>query len=135
MKTTFTLQDILSIKKDTWLEFIKSKMNDDEKKAMQCANDRWKSIATANDEELLIDQYSVNIASKNICLNFYDDHLFLTHCGTNEDFIKFNANNLKVNDLMKVITQLVIVLYDLNAGGPVSIANKVVEMLNELMNS
>jgi hypothetical protein len=135
MKTTFTLQDILSIKKDTWLEFIKSKMSDDQKKAMEHASDRWKLIETANNEELLIDQYSVNIASKNICLNFYDDHLFLTHCGTNEDFIKFNASNLKVNDLMKVITQLVIVLYDLNAGDPCDVANKVTSMLNELINN
>lgn len=135
MKTTFTLQDILSIKKDTWLEFIKSKMSDDEKKAMQCANDRWKVIATANNGDLLIDQYSINISSKTICLNFYDDRLFLTHCGASDDFIKFNASTLSLNDLMKIITQLVIVLYNLDAGDPVTIANKVVEMLNEMINN
>jgi hypothetical protein len=38
-------------------------------------------------------------------------------------------------ELMKIITQLVIVLYNLDAGDPLAISNKVVEMLNELMNS
>ena len=135
MKTTFTLQDILSIKKDTWLKFIKSKMSDDEKKSMQCANDRWKLIATASNGDLLIDQYSVNIASKNICLNFYDDHLFLTHCGVSDDFIKFNASTLRLNDLMKIINQLVIVLYDLDVGDPSDVGNKVTFVLNELINN
>ena len=35
MKQEFTLQDILSIKKQTWLEWIKEKLTEDEQKEME----------------------------------------------------------------------------------------------------
>lgn len=149
-KTTFTLQDILSIKKDTWLKFIKKHMTEDQIKYMEERNNDWHKISLNGRREL--DKYIVftgnyyNYAdgeqsSKTIYLNFYKDLLFMDASFLNDDCYEYYANKMEscpeagLLELMKIINKLVIVLYNLDAGDPLAIANRVVEMLNELMNS
>ena len=150
MKTTFTLKDILSIKKDTWLEFIKSKMNSDQIKSMEEFNNHWHNLSFEGHQE--IDKYRIftgnffeyadgEKSSKTILISFYKDLLFIDVAGLSDGCCEYYAKRMEecpeagLLELMKIITQLVIVLYNLDAGDPLAIANKVTEMLNELMNS
>ncbi len=84
MKTTFTLQEILSIKKQTWLEWIKEHLTEDEQKKLYTENEKWKKIATNDNGELLVDQYYINTASGSMAINFYNDHLFLSNVPSNQ---------------------------------------------------
>jgi hypothetical protein len=150
MKTTFTLQDILSIKKDTWLNFIKKHLTDDQIKSMEESNHHWHNLALDRHHEL--DKYTVftgnffeyanrEKSSKDIVLSFYKNLLFIDGVALSNGYCEYRAKQMEecpesgLLELMKIITQLVIVLYNLDAGDPLAISNKVVEMLNELINS
>lgn len=150
MKTTFTLQDILSIKKDTWLEFIKSKMNSDQIKSMEEFNNHWHNLSFEGRQE--IDKYRIftgnffeyadgEKSSKTIFISFYKDLLFIDVVGLSDGYCEYYAKQMEecpeagLLELMKIITQLVIVLYNLDLGNPITVGTQVSVMLNELINN
>jgi len=117
-KTAFTLKDILSIKKDTWLKFIKKHMTDDQINYMEDRNNDWHKISLNGRGEL--DKYIVftgnyyNYAdgeqsSKTIYLNFYKDLLFIDASCLNDDWYEYYANKMEscpesgLLELMKII--------------------------------
>lgn len=162
MKTTFTLQDIWSIKKNTWLNFIKKHMSRDQIKSMEECNNNWHSLEFKENKE--IDKYRIftgnffnnkhkiptsnnffyysdgEKSAKTISLNFYKDLLFIDVLGLSDGFCEYYAKRMEecpeagLSELMKIITQLAIVLYNLDAGNPISVGTQVAVMLNELIN-
>ena len=150
MKTTFTLQDILSIKKDTWLELIKRKMTEDQIKSMKECNNHWHNIAFDGHQE--VDKYRVftgnffeyadgEKSSKTIFISFYKDSLFIDGAGLSDAYCEHYAKQMEncpeagLLELMKIITQLAIVLYNMDASNPITVGTQVSVMLNELINN
>ncbi len=52
---------------------------------------------------------------------------------SNDNMIQFNAKYMTLKDVMPNITQLIIIIFDLNAGNPLHVAEKVISSLKELI--
>ena len=67
--------------------------------------------------------------------------LFIDVTGLSDGFCEYYAKRMEecseagLLELMKIITQLVIVLYNLDVGDPSDVGNKVTFMINDLINN
>jgi len=128
MKTTFTLQDLQSIPKQKWLDYI-------EKHATQDVIDdmyEWHEKYGTSDEYRELDGYRLAPDGFGILiLSFLGEKILSDK--TNKHFR--NNNEYVFEDIMQDMNTLVRHIFRFNLDSPLAIANKVVEMLNELMNS
>jgi hypothetical protein len=128
MKTTFTLQDLQSIPKQKWLDYI-------EKHATQDVIDdmyEWHESHGKSDEYRELDGYRLAPRGFGILiLSFLGEKILSDK--TNKHFR--NNDEYVFEDIMQDLNTLVRHIFRLKLDNPLLIANKVVEMLNELMNS
>ena len=128
MKTTFTLQDLQSIPKQKWLDYI-------EKHATQDVIDdmyEWHEKYGTSDEYRELDGYRLAPDGFGILiLSFLGEKILSDK--TNKHFR--NNNEYVFEDIMQDMNTLVRHIFRFNLDSPLAIANKVVEMLNELINT
>jgi hypothetical protein len=128
MKVTFTLQDLQSIPKQKWLDYIGKHATQDVINDMYEWHNKWgKSGEDRNTDGYRIspDGYGILI------LTFVEDKINsdrLNEYSRRNDLWVFESIMLDMNWLVRA-------LFKLGFDSPLVIANKVVEMLNELMNS
>jgi hypothetical protein len=130
MKQEFTLQDILSIKKQTWLDWIKTHLTEDEQKEMEEYNISVNRHNEPHDE--FKDQYMIKRA---IVVQFHNDHITPYQNwwikSYNEEIIQKPTEGIK--QLMELINRLITLLCEVNLGNPLQVAERVTEVLNELL--
>lgn len=130
MKQEFTLQDILSIKKQTWLDWIKKHLTADEQKEMEEYNITANKHNEPHDE--FKDQYCVK---EKMFVQFHDDHImpFMNFWikSYNEEIVKKPDDGIQ--QLLELITRLITLLCKVNPSNPLQVAEKVTSVLNELL--
>lgn len=128
MKTTFTLQDLQSIPKQKWLDYIEKHATQDVVAGMYEWHKKWgKSGEDREREEYRVWPKGYGI----LILTFIEEKIY------SKNISEYDKQEEKYvfPEIMKDMNYLVMSIFKLNFDSPLLIANKVVEMLNELMNS
>lgn len=134
---TFTLQDILSIKKDTWLDFIKKHLTDNQVKHMEDSFLSWQQEKEENEIE---SRYKIHNKRGDLIIVFYNDHImpdmptYKQYCyELYEQYFLKKFKNSSLEGLMRLIIKLIQILFDLDTTNPPQATEKVLTVLSELI--